>query len=269
MLCLATNTQTFAHTEDSTGELDARHGTPLIILMYHEISNRKVTDYILPIDTFESDLKFLQDNGYNSIVMADLLAHIDNGIPLPPKPVMITFDDGGRTDYHNAFPLLKKYNTKAVISVVGRYSDRAYADDGTLNGIYTNSLTYEHMKEMLESGLIELQNHTYNLHSFTQRKGLKKTKNESFEEYEALLRNDLSKLDARLKEKLGISPTAVAFPYGAYSKDTIKIIKNMGYKASFTCNEGINYINKNTNLYLLKRYNREPNRNLEKLFSKV
>ena len=251
--------------ENSEEQAIAKKGVPLVILMYHEISNRKSTDYILPISIFEDDLKFLADNGYTSIFMADLICHIENSTPLPAKPVMITFDDGGRTDYTNAFPLLKKYNTKAVISVVGRYTDRAYDENGQINGVYTNSLTYEHMKEMLDSGLVEIQNHTYNLHSLTCRKGLKNIKNEDLGEYEKLLTEDLAKLDNQLYKHLGIKPTTIAFPYGAYSKQTIEIIKRLGYKASLTCNEGVNYINKDTNLYLLKRYNRAPSRDISKL----
>jgi len=258
------------NSANASGEEQQRDkGIPLVILMYHEISNRKVSDYILPIDTFESDLKFLQENGYTGIFMADLINYIENGTPLPKKPVMLTFDDGSRTDYKNAFPLLKKYNTKAVISVVGKYTDRAYDENGNENGVYTNSLTYAHMKEMLDSGLIEIQNHTYNLHSLSCRKGLKNNKGENLNEYEKLMTDDLGKVDAQLYKHLGIKPTTIAFPYGAYSKQTLEIIKRLGYKASLTCNEGVNYINKDTNLYLLKRYNRAPSRDIIKILSGI
>ena len=251
---------------NENAELEKK-GTPLVILMYHEVSNRKQTDYILALDKLESDLQFLKDNGYTSIFIQDLIDYQEKGTPLPLKPVMITFDDGGRTDFTNAFPLLKKYNTKAVISVVGRYTDRAYNEKGEIGGVYTNSLTYEHMREMIDSGLVEIQNHTYDLHSLTCRKGLKDKKGECASEYEKMLTADLTRLDDRLQEKLGFRPTAVAFPYGAYSKNTISIIKKMGYKASLTCNEGINYITRDSNLFLLKRYNRCPNRSAEKLLA--
>jgi len=242
-------------------------GVPLTILMYHEISDRKVTDYVLSPSILENDLKWLKQNGYTGIFMQELIDHVKLGTPLPAKPVIITFDDGSRTDYTKAFPILKKYNTKAVISVVGRYTDRAYDESGNENGIYTNSLTFAHMKEMLNSGLIEIQNHTYDLHSLTCRKGLKNLENENIASYKKLLTDDLTKLDNRLNEMLGIKPTTVTFPYGAYSKHTLQIVKELGYSAALTCNEGINYINANTNLYLLKRYNRCPKRDLQKLFA--
>ncbi|MCL2847654.1 MAG: polysaccharide deacetylase family protein [Firmicutes bacterium] len=246
-----------------------KKGTPLIILMYHELSDRKCSEHILSPATFEADIKYLSDNGYTSILMQDIINFVENGTPLPAKPVMITFDDGGKTDYTKAYPILKKYNTKAVFSVVGHYLERMYNEDGELNGVYVNSTTYAMLREMLDSGLIEVANHTYRLHSLEGRKGLKNKSREKYEDYKIVLENDLKKLDGLLEKKLGIVPSTIAFPYGAYSKDTLKIIKELGYKASLTCNEGINYITPETNLYLLKRYNRNPNRSIQKLFEKI
>ena len=256
--------QTFASAGNS-GEGEAKKGVPLTILMYHELSNRKCSEHILSPAAFEQDLKYIADNNYTSIVMQDIFNYLDCGIALPEKPVMITFDDGGKTDYTQAFPLLKKYNTKAVISVVGHYLERQYNEKGELNGVYNNSLTYDMMTEMQQSGLIEFQNHTYKLHSFVERKGMRNTKGECLEKYENLLKEDLYKVDALLQEKLNIKLNTITFPYGSYSKDTITTIKKLGYRASLTCNEGTNYITPDTNLFLLKRYNRNPSRNAQKI----
>lgn len=78
-------------------------------LMYHGIrkSTSAQNKYVISPDEFESDLKYIKENGYETIVVADLLEYFDNGKALPKKPIMITFDDGCLNNYTYAFPLLK------------------------------------------------------------------------------------------------------------------------------------------------------------------
>ena len=65
---------------------------------------------------FESDLKYLKENGYHTVVVQDLIDYVEKGVPLPEKPVMLTFDDGYYNNYYYAFPLLEEYDAKIVIS---------------------------------------------------------------------------------------------------------------------------------------------------------
>ncbi|MBR2038566.1 MAG: polysaccharide deacetylase family protein, partial [Lachnospiraceae bacterium] len=80
-----------------------------------------------------------------------LADYVENGTMLPEKPVLLTLDDGYENNYTNAFPLLKKYNMKAVISLIGK--------DMRLNE--------NQLKEKHDSGLVEIGNHTYDLHSIS------------------------------------------------------------------------------------------------------
>ena len=107
----------------------------LPIVMYHSILKSKSGKYIIHPDTFEDDLKYIQSKGYTSITMTDLINYVYNDSPLPDKPIIITFDDGNYNNLSYAVPLLHKYNMKAVISIVGAYTD-TYTDTGESNPNY-------------------------------------------------------------------------------------------------------------------------------------
>ena len=73
-------------------------------------------DYVITPKAFRKDLEWLRDAGYQTVVVQDLLNYVEEGVPLPEKPVMITFDDGYYDNYLNAFPILQELQMKAVIS---------------------------------------------------------------------------------------------------------------------------------------------------------
>ncbi|MBR0276882.1 MAG: polysaccharide deacetylase family protein, partial [Clostridia bacterium] len=96
------------------------------IIMYHSVKN-DISDsakYIVTPNQLESDLIYLAQNGYTTITMTDLIDYVYNDKKLPEKPIILTFDDGYFNNYYYAYPLMKKYNMKMVISVVGSYSDK-------------------------------------------------------------------------------------------------------------------------------------------------
>jgi len=244
---------------------ETQTSVPLKILMYHDISSRPPGPYTLPPDDFEKDLQYIQAQGYTTITISDLIAFQTGDTPLPCKPIMLTFDDGDRSNYTVVFPLLQKYQMKAVMSVVGKYIDQNYYADGSYNTDYQSNLTYAQIKEMSESGLVEIQNHGYNMHSLSPRRGMRNMKKENFSDYENALSTDLQKLHALLLEKCAVTCSAVAFPFGSYSSSTIKVIEKNGYKAALTCSEGINHITKTSSLFHLKRYNRPHGKSVEKI----
>ena len=121
------------------------------------------------------------------------------------------------------------------------------------------------------SGHFEVQNHTYDLHSIDAgRKGCTELGNESFEAYSAFLADDLNKLQNKLKDYTGFTPNTFTYPFGQYSEYSEKVIKYMGFKASLTCAEKLNYIEKNPDcLYKLGRFLRPPNVNSKDFFDKI
>lgn len=238
------------------------------IIMYHCIHNKNTGKYLLHPSVLEEDLIYLKEKGFNPIVIKDLIDFKEHKKSLPSKPIMLTFDDGNITNYTNAYPLMKKYGFKCVMAVVGAYVDTNYDDNGNKIRSSASSVSYEHLAEMSKSGLVEIQSHTYDMHKLNPRRGLAKKQGESEEEYEKILTYDLMRFQRQVYEKAGITSTAVAYPFGSYSKSTAEILKKAGFKAAFTCSEGINYITEKSDLFLLKRYNRPSGISTESFFDR-
>lgn len=239
------------------------------IIMYHSILKSKSGDYIVHPSTLENDLKFIKENGYNTITMTDLINYVYFDSELPEKPIIITFDDGHYNNLTYALPLLEKYDMVAVISIVGKYTEK-YTKSDEVNPNYSY-LRWSDINDLIKSGRFEFQNHTYDLHNITKnRKGCMKMKGEGLESYKKVLSEDLSRLQKDFNENTNYIPNTFTYPFGAISNDSIDVIKELGFKASLSCDEGINLISKNPDcLYQLKRYNRPNNISTYNFFNKI
>lgn len=242
--------------------------TKVPIIMYHSILKSKSGDYIVHPDILEKDLAYIKEKGYTTITMTDLINYVYDNAPLPEKPIIITFDDGHYNNLGYAVPLLKKYDMKAVISVVGKYTDNfSETDEANLNYGY---LRWKDINELIDSSTIEFQNHTYDLHEIGSRKGAMKKYNESKEHYKDVLSKDILKLQDEFKENTNYIPNTFTYPFGAISKNSLEIIKELGFKASLSCEKGVNHITKDKDcLYCLKRNNRPSNIPTEQFFKKL
>lgn len=241
------------------------------ILMYHSILKdpQKAGKYVISPKQLESDLMYIKDKGYNTILMADLINYVYNNIPLPEKPIMLTFDDGYYNNYYYAYPLFQKYNAKAVISAVGKYTD-FFSDNGDNNPNYSN-ITWGQMKEMMASGLVEIQNHSYNLHSVTKkRNGTKKKMWEDPLEYKLLLYKDIKTMQDKMTQNTNYTPTTFTYPFGGISEESVEVLKEIGFKASLSCLNGINKISRDKeDLFHLKRILRPSGIKSEDYFEKI
>jgi len=240
----------------------------LPIIMYHFILNKKTGKYVLSTDCFENDLIFIKKNGYNPIFLSQLIDFCEGRGELPNKPIMLTFDDGSVTNYTNAFPLLVKYDIKAVMCVVGAWTENNYKPCGNLKPYPTPYMNFGQLENMTKSGLVEIQNHSFDLHKGGGRNGTKINGGESFEDYLAVLQGDLLKANDLLTKNVGVTPTAVAYPFGAYCKMSERALRQLGFKAALTCNERVNKIDKDFNLFNLGRFNRPSGISTEDFFAK-
>ncbi len=240
----------------------------LPIFMYHHVKEKGLGKDTISPSEFEADLKYLNDNHYNTITMRDLLDFVKDGKTLPENPVILSFDDGYYSTYKNVFPLLKKYNMKIVLSIVGKTAD-------DFSRVKDENVEYSHMSwtqlnEVLSSGLVEVQNHTYKLHSFNSiRVGCNQKKGECFEDYETSLKDDLILLQEKIKENTGTTANTLAYPYGAYNDNTIRIMKEIGLEAGLTCRYGVNVVTRDMNLFELRRICRAHGTSVQKLLEKL
>ena len=240
------------------------------IIMYHLVTenSRYIGSWGIRPAALREDLEFLKQNGYNTVVMADLINFVEKGTPLPENPIVLTFDDGNFSDYKYLFPLLQEFEMKAVISIIGITTDeitQKHADNP--KGTYPN-LTWGQVKELHESGIIEVQSHGFNVH---KKAGASKLKKESPGTYHARLLTDLQKLDDRCMEHLGYKPNTFCYPYGNISKESQAVLEELGYKASLSCQEGMNIIRQGEkgDLFKLNRVNRASGRSAESILAKL
>ncbi len=246
----------------------------LPIVMYHGVldDTSRQGQYIITPAQLESDLKTIKENGYTTVTMADVLAFVDNGAPLPDKPIMLTFDDGYYNNYLFADPLLERYGMKAVISPVCKwtewYSDTPAQSD---HAIYSH-ITWQEIRDMVHSGRWEIQNHSYDMHycEAGKRKGTLRRASETAQAYEAALRADLSTAQQQLTTLAGVTPTTFTYPYGAMCDEALPIIKDLGFRATLTCESRINRITRDREcLYGLGRYLRPSGITGKAYFSKL
>ena len=257
-------------SEDAALQASGEREIRLPILMYHSIQEDgdRQGRYVLPASTLEADLQYLSKHGYTAVTVADLIAYVDEGTPLPEKPVMLTFDDGFYNNVVYVLPLLEKYDMKAVVSVVGKYSENAVRENDP-NPRYAY-LTWDEMRQAQQSGRIEIQNHSYDMHGQGARTGANKKRGEGYEEYRAALYEDVGKMQTLLQENAGIQATAFAYPLGAMCDDSEKILKEMGFRATFSCYEKVNYISKDPkSLYALGRFNRPSSVSTEQFMKQI
>jgi len=231
----------------------AEEACELPILMYHQVKHKNSgKDAIQPWE-LEADLQYLAEEGYTTVTMAEVLAFVDEGTPLPEKPIMLTFDDGYWNNYLYVLPLLKEYNAKIVLSVIGKDADDFTQYHST--SIDHAKMTWDQIAEMAESGLVELQHHTYDLHDNSHfRIGCAQGRGESDEDYIRLLTEDTLRLQEDIHRRTGHIPTTLAYPYGKSSPLTDSVLAELGFRATLSCDYGVNRITRHPDcLWQLKR----------------
>lgn len=181
------------------------------ILLYHNImEDYDPAEKILhcsPAD-FETHMRALQDAGYTTIDFAQYRDYVQKGTPLPPKPVIVTFDDGYLSNYEYAYPTLKKLGMKGTIFVItGRMgvSDTAYPH-----------FTWEQAREMEQSGVIDIESHT-DTHPHLEDVDA------------ATLALEIRRSYYLLATKLNKTPVAMAYPYGLRQQEAAEAAAAAGF----------------------------------------
>ena len=215
------------------------------VLMYHNVidsdsmkkyAEEPYADIFITIEKFEKQMKFLKDNNYKTLTLDELYQFIQGSKKLPARSVLITFDDGRKNVYVNAYPILKKYNMKAVIFLITS-KNTAQTEDYIPMGMQYLS------KEEIEKGkdVFEYASHTHNMHK--REKGTNKP-------YLAVKSKEEIKKD--IKESLQYTEKLYfAYPYGSYKNVDTSIFKELGIKAAFITKKGKVY--KGDSIYKLKR----------------
>ncbi len=195
----------------------------LIVLMYHHIYKYDDTCdlekalYVEP-EIFSKQMDFLLKHNYNPITLEELSkSYKDGTFKLPKKSILITFDDGWLDNYTNAFRILKERNIKANVFVACNYIEQK------------NCMTWKHLKEMKDSGLISFGSHTINHPTDIQ----------TLSDEDIL--KELKESKQKLEENLNITIDCFAYPSGAgaINKKIRQMVFDTGYLFDFSTKRGI------------------------------
>ena len=238
----------------------AGESVSLPVLMYHSIldSKAKAGKYTIPPAVLEQDLQYLREHGYTSVSPEELIAYARGEGSLPEKPVLLTFDDGYYNNYSYVYPLLETYDMRAVISVVGSFTEQYSAPGAVMNNNYSH-LNWAQLREMLDSGRVTLGNHSYDMHSEKTRLGFCRVPNESEQDYVRKITENISHMQRLVRENLsGYTMQVLTYPYGAYNKLSEQIARDLGFSMTLTCYEKVNTVTfgEPDTLFGLGRYNR-------------
>ena len=211
------------------------------ILMYHHLHQEdEPVANAINVDQFEEEMAFLKEEGYTAVSFQELIDYVEEGRPLPRKPVCITFDDGYLSNYELAYPILQKYEMKATIFVIGwsvgvtdYYKDTQYP--------MTPHFNYEQAKEMVDSGLVSIQTHTYDMHQVEDyetgdkiRRSAVKLPNETEEEYAAALTEDILRARSEIEAATGQPVNVLSYPVGTWDELSESLLKDLGIQVTLT-----------------------------------
>lgn len=242
---------------------------PIPSIMYHKITDNpaEVTDYVVTKKTLEDDFAEIKSRGYTPITiekfyelkkMAKSMFIDDNYKKLAsffkenPKPIIITVDDGYKGIYTYMLPVMKEYGYKASFYICGELIDRQ-------NPEYCS---WEDIRLLNESGLAEIGNHTYSLHSKSKEE-LEKFYETSFDSAIA----DMKENDRVIEFNTGVKTVSVSYPYGQYDDLVGGKMRVAGYEKTVSTDYRVNKISDKN--IPVGRFNRPASFTTEEFFDMV
>ncbi len=191
------------------------------ILMYHHVGelppNADTLRKSLTVSEarFQEHMQYLAAQGYTTIHLADLVNHLQNGAPLPEKPIVLTFDDGYDDNYLNAFPTLKDFGFKGTFFVIGAPTD--YGSPGYMR--------WEQILEMYENDM------EIGAHSLTHRYNLGQFR-------ASIQDSEIKKTHQLMVDHLPNWTPLFSYPSGSYNQYTLDLLSQLGYVAAVTTKQG-------------------------------
>jgi len=251
------------------------------VLCYHEIAEKTEVinkDLSVTPTMFVRQIDWLRNDGYSFIGINDILASRNGTRALPKKSILLTFDDGYSSMYKNAWPILKMFKIPAIVSVVGHWEEEKNTVNFDGNLIARNFfMSWQQLREMSDSGLIEVASHTYNLHrgilgnpqgnlepaAVTRQWFNDKKQYESESAYITRIKFDLRLSGNVIRANIGRAPRAIAWPYGNYNSTLMTAAQELGVFFGLTLDDGGN--EPGAPLYAVRRILVEGSMSLNKL----
>jgi peptidoglycan/xylan/chitin deacetylase (PgdA/CDA1 family) len=209
--------------EENKGGLTPEGYQIVPVLCYHHFAESCDSSLCTPPSVFERQMRFLKDEGYSVISTAELVEFLAFRKAIPKKAVVINLDDGYRSAYEIAYPILKKYGFPATLFIYTAFI-----------GASKNALTWDQLKALKADGF------EVGSHSVTHADLSKKMPGESENDYEARIKRELLVSKQILDDKLNQNTQYIAFPYGEFSPVVLKLCEEAGYRVGFSVKAGGN-----------------------------
>ena len=193
------------------------------ILTYHRFAEDCDSPLCMPAKTFDLQMRYLKENGYHAITADELLSFLKYRQGLPQKSVLITMDDGYRSVYDIAYPILRKYGFTATLFI---YTDFV--------GVSKMAITWNQLKEMQAKGFT-VGSHTIYHSDLTQPKD-----GETEQEFNFRIKKELFGSKKIIDRKLKQDTYFLAYPFGRYDQKSIQMARDAGYKVAMSVNRGGN-----------------------------
>lgn len=229
-----------------------------LVLAYHDVEDDAADQRYLSVRTsaLNEQISWLLHNGYHVISVQDILDAHDGKKTLPPKAVLLSFDDGYSSFYTRVWPLLQAWNVPALWAPVGSWVDTPENQKVNFGGLMTprdRFATWDMMRELSRSPLIEIGSHTWASHygipanpqgsrepAIANRFYDKATgRYETDRQFNQRIGDDVRKVTDKITQVTGKAPRAWVWPYGAANGTSLAIARQQGYKLAFTLEDGL------------------------------
>ena len=238
----------FSEVLQATALPDETVSRDVPVLMWHNLAEESSGDMTISVDTFRAQIEALHEAGFKTVSLQQLYDYVHFGTELPEKPIVLTFDDGYFSNYEYAFPILQEYDMQATIFAIGvsvgkdNYKDTDHA--------MTPHFGADEAREMVDSGLISVQSHTFDMHQWPPfedgnaqvRETLLPFDGEADADYEAAVEADFAESRELLESITGQPVNALAFPEGAYVTLTQDALRSAGAELTFTTVRAVNTV---------------------------
>lgn len=235
-----------------------------VALSYHEVpADGRRADapgagrYGVEVSHLIAQFAWLRENGYQPVSLARIAEARAGGKPLPPKAVLLSFDDGYADFYTRVYPALKLFGYPAVIALVGSWMDAPAGAQVEYDGKPVpreHFMSWAQVREMVGSGLVEVASHSYGLHrgvrgnpqgneqpaAVTRVYDPATQRYESDERWRARIRDDLERSARLIERETGKAPRAIVWPYGRYNGAAQQIAREAGMPLMLTLEGGVN-----------------------------
>ncbi len=241
-----------------------------LVICYHDVADVPDDPSGTTISTHNllQHFSWLHDKGYKAISIDDLMAAKRKERALPDKPVLITFDDGYASFYERVFPLLQAFKMPAVLALEGSWLDAP--EDGMVK--YGKDmvprkrfLSWKQLREIVDSGLVEIASHGYGLHYgelanpqgntepalVTRRYDPDKNSYETDQEFLARIQKGLAANSELIERRLGVRPRVMVWPFGRFNQPALDIASKLGMSIAMTLEYGKNNV---SDLSRINRY---------------